>query len=335
MVVGMDKSSKETIPGKVSVIVVSYNSMEHIETCLTSLTKQTYPNYEVIFVDNNSSDGSIQYAQSRFPNLKFVNNDANVGYAVGINSALPYCAGEFIAPLNIDKEVAQDWLATMVEFLKVKPGVGAVTPKILLFDDRKRINTMGHNVHVTGLGFCRRLYELDNNYLNPERVSGVSGCSYLIRRDMFERIGGAPEDSFMSNDDVIVSWLIHLLDFEIYCLPASIVFHKYRLKMDPGKLFRLEKDRGKLVLSMLKPLTLVVMSPIFLVVELMILAYCLVKGRAYTRAKLSSLASLWRERHIITERRKQYKTLRKISDRHLLSRLRWGLEWGQLFGIMG
>jgi GT2 family glycosyltransferase len=321
------------VPGRVSIIIVNYNCMKDVDVCLSSVLAQTYPDYQVIFVDNNSTDGSLEYTMKKFPGLTFVRNTGNLGYAGGINSALPCATGEFIAPLNIDTEVAPGWLAAMADFLKAHPRTGAVTPKILLFDDRKRINAKGHNVHFSGLSFCRDLYKLDDGSASPEKVSGVSGCSYLIRRETLDRMGGLPADSFMSNDDVIVSWLLHLMGYDIYCVPEAVVYHKYRLKMDPAKLFRLEKDRGKLVLSTLKPLTLVVCSPVFLAVEFMIMVYSLAKGRAYAKAKLAAVTSLWRDRHGIGGKRRRYRSLRVVSDSRLLGSLRWGLEWRQLLKI--
>jgi GT2 family glycosyltransferase len=318
---------------RVSVIVVSYNSMRHIDACLDSLLRQTYADYEVIFVDNGSTDGSLAYARAKYPGLIFVANQGNLGYADGVNSALPHARGELIAPLNIDTEVSSEWLGVMVRFLDEHPAVGAVTPKILLFDDRRRINAKGHNVHISGMSFCRSLYKIDDGSVTPEKVSGVSGCSYLIRRGPLERMGGLPSGSFMSNDDVIVSWLLQLMGYEIYCTPEAVVYHKYSLKMDPAKMHRLEKDRGKLVLATLRPLTLVICSPVFLAIELMTGVYGVVRGRAYARAKASAIASLWRERDEIREKRRRYRELRAISDRALLRRLRWGLEWGQLLRI--
>lgn len=326
--------SEKVVPGRVSIIIISYNSMRDIDVCLTSVMSQTYPDFEVIFVDNGSTDGSVEHARSQFPGLKFVENHENLGYARGINSALPVATGEFIAPLNIDTEVDPNWLEAMVKALDSDTHIGAVTPKILLFDDRTHINAMGHNVHVSGMGFCRRLNELDDGSIAPEKVSGLSGCSYLIRRETLDRMGGAPPDSFMSNDDVIVSWLLHLMGFDIYCVPEAVVYHKYTLKMNPGKLFRLERDRGQLVWSTLKPLTLVALSPVMLTVDVMTLAYGLVRGPAYVKARLAATRSLWRDRGQIAEKRRQYKSLRKVSDRRLLRSLRWGLEWRQLFGIV-
>ena len=318
---------------RASVILVNYNGMSHLDACISSVLKQSYTNFEVIFVDNNSSDGSLEYARTKFPNLTFVANDKNLGYAGGINSGLPYATGDYIGPLNIDTEVAPNWLGAMVAFLDENPQVGAVTPKVLLFDDRTKINAMGLNIHITGLGFCRGLGKEDNTSVLPENVPGVSGCSYLIRRQLLEQMGGAPGWCFMGNDDVIVSWLLRLMDYEVYCLPESIVFHKYSLKMDPEKLFRLEKNRQSLLLSTLKPLTLLACLPILLVIELLIIVYSLAKGGSYIKAKFDALASLWRERRNIRQRRGQYQLLRKVSDFALFRRLNWNLKWVQLLHI--
>jgi hypothetical protein len=317
---------------KASVILVNYNGMPHLDVCISSVLKQNYPDFEVIFVDNNSSDGSLEYAQNRFPDLTFVANDKNLGYAGGINAGLAYATGEYIAPLNIDTEVVPNWLGTMVAFLDENPQAGAVTPKVLLFDNRARINALGLNIHISGLAFCRELGKEDDISVIPENVPGVSGCSYLIRRQLLEQMGGAPGWCFMGNDDVIVSWLLRLMGYQIYWLPESIVFHKYSLKMSPEKLFRLEKNRQILLLSTLKPLTLLACLPVLLVVELMIILYSLAKGRPYIRAKLAALASPWRERSHIKQRRAQYQPLRKVSDFALLRRLNKELS---LVSIMG
>jgi GT2 family glycosyltransferase len=318
---------------RVSVIVVNYNGMSHLDACIPSVLKQSYKNFEVIFVDNNSNDGSLEYARNKFPNLTFVVNDKNLGYAGGINAGLAHASGDYIAPLNIDTEVAPNWLSVMVAFLNKNPQAGAVTPKVLLFNDRTKINALGLNIHITGLGFCRGLGKEDNNSLTPENVPGVSGCSYLIRRQLIEQMGGAPGWCFMGNDDVIVSWLLRLMGYEVYCLPESIVFHKYSLKMNPGKLFRLEENRQALLLSTLKPLTLLACLPILLAIELMIIVYTLTKGRSYIRAKFDALASLWRERNNIKQRRDQYQSIRKVSDLTLFRQLNWNLTWTQLWGI--
>jgi GT2 family glycosyltransferase len=319
---------------RVSVIIVNYNGMPHIDVCISSILKQSYPNFEVIFVDNASTDGSLEYARKFFPELIFVANDSNLGYAGGINSALDFATGQYIAPINTDTEVAPGWLSSMVNFLEANPLTGVVTPKILIFAEQDRINAKGLDIHITGLGFCRRLYQKDDGSPNPEKVPGISGCSYLIRQEVFKQMGGAPEECFMAYDDVVISWLLNLMGFEIYCVPKAVVFHKYIAKTEPDRFFRLEKNRQALLLSSLKPFTLVACLPLFVVIELMVVIYSMTKGKAYIRAKLEAFASLWRERKYIKQRRARYQQLRKLSDFALFRKLNWNLDWVRLFRVV-
>lgn len=221
----------------------------------------------------------------------------------------------------------------MARFLDENPRAGVVTPKILLFDDRSKINTMGSNIHVTGIGFCRGLNRIDDGSKIPQMVSGVSGCSYLIRRDILEKIGGVPEESFMGNDDVVLSWLVNLMGYELYCLPEAVIYHKYTLKMNPEKFYQLEKSRHALLLYSLKPLTLIICFPVFALTELLIMGYCLIKGRRYIQAKFKAWGAVWENIKYIRERKTQVQKLRRISDFQLLKKMRWNLEWNQLLRI--
>ena len=316
---------------KVSVILVNYNGMPHLDVCISSILKQSYKNFEVIFVDNNSSDGSLEYAQNKFPNLIFVVNDKNLGYAGGINSGLSHATGDYIAPLNIDTEVTPNWLGAMVSFLDENPQAGAVTPKVLLFNDRTKINALGLNIHITGLGFCRGLGRKDDHSIIPENVPGVSGCSYLIKREILEEMGGAPQECFMGNDDVIVSWLVNLMGYKIYCVPEAVVYHKYKLRMNPEKLYSLEKNRQALLLYSLKTSTLVACFPVFATVEALIIGYSMLRGKAYLKAKFGALRAVGKDRKYIREKKVQIQKIRRISDFQLFKNLKLTLEWGQIF----
>jgi GT2 family glycosyltransferase len=322
------------ISGRISVIIVSYNSIKDIDVCLSSVLKQDYPDYEVILSDNGSVDGTIERVRSQYPHVKIIENYSNLGYANGINAALPLATGEYIAPLNVDTEVKPGWLSAMVKVMAADPRIGAVTPKILLFDNRAHINAMGHNIHVSGISFCRNLNKPDYDCQIPEKVSGVSGCSYLIRRDTLDLMGGLPHDSFMSNDDVIVSWLLHLMGLKIYCVPEAVMYHKYRLKMNAEKLYRLEKDRSQLLLSTLSLLALILLSPVLIIIEIMIFTYCLVKGPGYLKSKFRAVTNICKERDAIRKKRQQYSKLKRVSGWSLIRQLKWNLEWKQLFGII-
>jgi hypothetical protein len=318
---------------RVSVIAVNFNGMPHIDLCLSSILAQTHPDYEVILVDNNSTDGSLEHARSQYPGVNIIANGENLGYAGGINVGLARATGEYIAPLNMDTEVSARTLEVLAGFLDANPKAGVVTPKILLFDDRSRINTLGSNIHVTGLGFCRGLGLKDEGHAHPERVIGVSGASYVIRRELLEQMGGIPQECFMANDDVVVSWMVNLMGYELYCVPEAVVYHKYRLKMNPDKLYALEKNRLSLLLYGYGPGTLLALSPVLALTELLIAAYCLRGGRKYVSSKWRAMLSLYADRELTRRRRALVQRVRRISDFRMVKRLRWNLEWRQLLQI--
>lgn len=320
---------------KVSVIVVNFNGMPFLETCLRSVLNQNYPDFEVILVDNYSSDGSVDYVRQRFPDLLIVANEKNLGYAAGINSGIAHTRGTYFAPLNVDTEVEQNWLAPMVEFMDANPHVGAVTPKSLLYRNRDKVGVQGLNVHITGLGFVRGLNKQDNNLQKePFQVAAVSGCSFLIRREIVERMGGLNEDNFMYYDDVDLSWLVNLMGYKIYCIPRSVVYHEYELKMTPQKMFWLEYGRLSSLLCYLKPPTFIVLLPALVFTEALITGYCLIRGPRHSWAKLRAGTAVLRNLRGIMRRRRQAQSLRKLSDFQLLTRFELNYEWGQVLHIL-
>jgi GT2 family glycosyltransferase len=147
-------------------------------------------------------------------------------------------------------------------------------------------------------------------------------------------MGGVPQECFMANDDVVVSWLVHLMGYETYCVPLSVAYHKYNLKMNPEKFFSLESNRYVLLLTALKIPTLVICLPVFALTELLTMGYCLRRGMRYVGSKYRALLSVYGNRHYIRERRSQVQKLRKVSDFQVLSNLKVNLEWGQLFQIV-
>ncbi len=319
---------------KVTVIIVNYNGMDYLDACLSSVLQQQFDDYEVILVDNASTDGSLEHVHQKYPSLIFIENKENTGYAGGINSGLAIAKGAYISPLNMDTEAEHGWLEELVAYIEGHPDTGAVCPKVLIRGHQPVINCTGLNIHFSGLGFCRQLHEPDNPNSRPQKVNGISGCSYLIRRDLFTQMGGAPAYCFMYNDDVVISWLLALMGYDIYCLPSSIIYHRYRLSMTPEKFFHLEKNRLYLILSTFKWPTLLVLSPLLLIIEAMVIAYSIVKGWPYPRSKFGAYLATFRERKDIGQLRRFYAGLRRISDFTLLRKLSWNLEWRQLFGIV-
>jgi GT2 family glycosyltransferase len=313
----------------VSVIVVNYNGADALARCLEALVADTDDaSHEVLVVDNASSDGSDSIAQAaaeRNDSVRVLRSPTNRGYAGAVNLALAEARGTYVAVLNMDVVVGSGWLDPLISFLEAAPEAGAVCPLIVLESDPGRINAAGQDVHVTALGFNRWLEQpRERAGGEPFRVSGLHGAAFLIRRDLFQSIGGWDESGFLYHEDVELSWLLTLAGREIYCVPTSTVSHDYHLTMFPHKLFLLERNRWSMLLANLRPLTRVALAPFLALSELMMWGYCLLRGPSFLRAKLDSYRWISGHRERIRDRRRFVDSLRRRSDRGVLRRMHWG-----------
>lgn len=318
----------------VSIIVVNYNGMAYLPECLGALTRQRYPNLELLMVDCRSSDGSVAYVLEHFPGVTVLPSERNLGYAGAVNFALPFASGAYVAVLNMDAIVDPAWLEPLVALLEAHADVGAVTPKILLYDRPAYVNALGQNIHITALGFNRGYNQPDRpERTAPFQVAGLHGAAFVIRRDLLERMDGMNEACFLYHEDVDLSWMTRLMGYEIYCVPSAVVHHKYTLKMEAQKLFYLERNRVAMLLTNLRWRTLALIAPFLLLTELMMLAYCLLKGPAFLYAKLRSFAWIWGQRERIRRRRAIVGSLRRRSDWQIIAGLNLMYEWDQLLTL--
>lgn len=322
----------------VSIILVLYNSAEHLEDCLHSLLADALsPPFEIWVVDNASADNGASLAEAltaRAPRLHVLRNSTNRGYAGGVNAALPHARSEFVAVLNPDSVVEPGWLTPAVELLRAQPEVGAVNPLILLHADEDRINSVGQNVHVTGLGFNRNLWQPRAVAgSRPKRVSGLHGAAFVIRRALLDEMHGWDESGFLYHEDVALSWLLQVMGHDLACVPASVVWHKYHLTMYPEKLFLLERNRWALLLTHLGGAARALLAPLLLFTEGLMWGYCLLRGPGFLRAKLASYRWIAAQMPRLRERRRFIETLRRRSDWQVLRRLCWNYDWDQFFSL--
>ena len=122
----------------VSVIVLNYNGRQYLTDCLSALQRQIYPadRFEVVLVDNASTDGSVEFVRRMFPNVRVIENKVNLGFAGGNNAGIRATDGEYVALLNNDTAAEPDWLSALVEACQSDPAIGACTSKLLFFCDR-------------------------------------------------------------------------------------------------------------------------------------------------------------------------------------------------------
>ncbi len=301
----------------VSVVVVCWNSKQHLPTCLASLHRQTYTSIEVIVVDNGSTDGSRQYVESAHPWVRIHAIDHNVGYAPANNVGFRVGTGEYLVVLNPDTEVEPDFVSELVAAVD-QDGVGLATSRICFFDDRDRINACGNDIHLTGIGFCRGLGLPAAGFDAPATVASVSGCAFMIRRDVLERIGGFDGDYFTYVEDSDLSLRAGLAGYRIAYAPKSIVYHKYVLRMTPQKFYFLERNRRLTLLKNFRWGTLAALLPPAAMTGLLMWTYAVLHGTAYVGAKLRAHAWIYGNWNLVLQKRRQTQALRKAGDRDLI-----------------
>jgi GT2 family glycosyltransferase len=266
----------------VSVIVVNWNGLRHLELCLGSLLGQTLPGVEIVLVDNGSSDGSVDFVRDRFgERVRLLVETENVGYARGLNDGIRMARGRYLLALNNDTEVAPDCLALLVDAADRYPNVGLFAPKILNFESRNVIDNVGHLLYPDGLSRGRgRLEEDRGQYDREEEILLASGCAVLLRRAMLADIGLFDEVLFAYCDDTDLGLRAQLAGWRCRAVPAAVVYHKYSAATDaysPLKAFLVERNRAWVAIRCL-PLPLLVASPFFTLLRFAAQAWGALRG---------------------------------------------------------
>jgi GT2 family glycosyltransferase/glycosyltransferase involved in cell wall biosynthesis len=224
-------ASREEEYPTVSVIVLNYNGLRHLNDCFTSLLALDYPSdrLELMLVDNGSSDESLQFMRDKFPSVRLVETGSNLGFAAGNDFGAERANGEYVAFLNNDTRVERDWLLQLVRSLLAGRDEGVICASSLMLDwSGKRIDFQAGGLNFHGFGF-QPSYGLpvEGQQIKPRELLFACGGSMLIRRDVFLHVGGFDPDYFAFFEDVDLGWRLWLLGYKIVLAPASIAYHRH------------------------------------------------------------------------------------------------------------
>ncbi|OGB87785.1 hypothetical protein A3H38_03150 [candidate division WOR-1 bacterium RIFCSPLOWO2_02_FULL_46_20] len=196
-----------------SVVIVNLNNKRLLEECLTSVIKNSQNiSFEIIVIDNGSSDGSQEMLKTRFPSIKLIANQENFGFAKANNQGLAVASGRLLLLLNNDTIVKDKALDKMIEFLDRHPNVGACGPRLL--------NVDGTIQHQGGL-FGKRFWLSKQ----PVAVDFVIGAALMVNKQVIDKIGLMDENLFFYNDDLDWCLRIRKAGWKIYFLPEAEITH--------------------------------------------------------------------------------------------------------------
>lgn len=269
-----------------TVVVVNWNRRELLRACLLSLNQQHDVAFDVIVVDNGSSDGSAGMAESLKEDLKFnlsvIRNKNNAGFCAANNQGIARARGAYLALLNNDAEAEPDWLVEMVRAMQRRPDCGMVASKVLVHEDPRRIDKAGHLIWPDGQNRGRGTGQWDHGQFDREEdVLWPDGCAALYRKSMLEAIGGFDEDLFAYGDDAELGLRARIAGFGCVYVPTAVVRHRRGATLgvlSPRRLELIERNRILLAVRHF-PVSLLLTNPLWFAARLLAGARAGLRGR--------------------------------------------------------
>lgn len=215
-----------------SIIIVTWNALDHLRDYLPSVAATSYPDFEIIIADNASTDGSADWVRENIPGAKIATFDHNYGYCGGNNRAVKYSTGDILIFLNNDVRVEPDWLQPLADTFS-DSSVGVAQPKMLSVNEPEKFEyagAAGGMIDRMGYPFCRgRIFDVvetdHGQYDTPEEIFWASGAAFAVRKDLFIELGGFDEDFEFHMEEIDFCWRAHKTGKRIMSQPASVVYH--------------------------------------------------------------------------------------------------------------
>jgi GT2 family glycosyltransferase len=240
------------MPPEISVVIVNWNGRRFLDACLRAVEAQEGADFEVVLVDNGSSDGSAAFVRARFPAVRVVALDANRGFAGGNNAGAREARGQYLVFLNNDTEVEHGWLRALRGGLDVGAGFALATSRIVYMHDPSLIDSAGDGLFRWGGAFKRHHGERADRAAQSLEVFGVCGAACIIPKSVFEEVGGFDEDFFASHEDVDLSYRARLRGYRCRYVAEAVVRHHGSATIGPISRFAVYHGQRNLEWMFLK-----------------------------------------------------------------------------------
>ena len=266
----------------ISIIIVNLNGEEYLGDCLRSLDAQSFREFEVIVVDNGSTDGSLSLIRNKFPWVRLIDLEENMGFSRGNNLGIVKADTKYIATLNNDTIADSGWLEALYQAAEMDSTIGMVASKILLGKDGRTIDSVGMLVYPDGMSRQQGRGETDQHQFDGIKdILFPSACAALYRCEMLQRIGYFDEDFFSYCEDTDLGLRARLAGWKAVLAPLAEIRHLYSQTGGPYssfKAYHVERNRMWVLLKDL-PLSYIVMFPLYSLWRYLVQAYSLLTGK--------------------------------------------------------
>jgi GT2 family glycosyltransferase len=322
-----------------SVIILNWNGKHLLRECLDSVLAQSFRDFEILVVDNGSTDGSTEYLRAEYRDrVRLVPLGKNLGFSGGNNVGIGRARGAWVVFLNNDTQADPRWLEELHAAAGRHQDVPVFACKVLNYSRRDEIDTVGHLLYPDGISRGRGRLEKDTGqYDREEEVIFPSGCAAAYRKDLLDAIGGFDESFFAYCDDTELGIRARLFGARCLLVPKAVVYHKYSATggtYSEFKVYQVERNRVWVLMKYF-PLRWILLSPIYTIGRMIYHTAAALRGKG-AAGKFTENKSAWvlfltvlrayrdavgRIPSIIGERRKS-RNLRKLHSSRFTELLR-------------
>lgn len=302
----------------ISIVILNYNAGDLLLNCVYSILHSIYTNFEIIVVDNLSTDDSHKKCKEKFHMIKLIENKENLGYCEGNNVGIKNAKGEFVVILNPDTEVDPSWLNELLSAYE-KFGEGIYQPKILSINEKNVLQSTGNMIHLFGFGYSRDLGVIDANQSKEiEQIGYAAGTCLFTTSKVLERLELFDPFIFLYHDDLDLGWRALQQGIKSYYVPRSVIYHvkSYNLKWSAQKFFWLERNRKYCLLTHYSKRTYEKMAPWLLMTDILVWLVYFSKG--FIREKIRAEQEIRKNKHKISNRYNELESKKLISDEEVI-----------------
>ena len=299
----------------VAVIVVNWNGIDYLQSCLASMACQTFASYGVIVVDNGSTDGSVQWVRQTFPQVRVIANSRNLGFAEANNVAIAESQSEYVVLLNNDACPEPDWLTGLVSAAETDIRVGMVASQVTFADRPGTLDSAGIEVDVLGVAWNRHLGKpVDRGATELVHIFGPSGSAALYRRSMLDEIGAFDARYFAYYEDVDLAWRAQRAGWGCLYAPSARVSHVHSAtggRLPGFKAFHLGRNKWRTLFKHYPFARLAPWVPLLLLTDTYAWTFQLIAHG--NMAALRGRREAWRERRMLWEERQTFGDVGRVA----------------------
>lgn len=317
---------------RTAVIVINYNGENLLGESLSSLSEQSYPNYQIYLSDSNSEDNSVAFVKKNFPRVKVLASNKNLGCAGLSNFAVSRTKEEYIILMSNDMKFDKNCVAELVKTVQKDPKIGIASSVLVKYqkDPQKNgyvIDNAGMDMDIYGFNFPHLNGRLFSQI--PQKTFEVfasCGGSFCIRREVYEQASGFDKVFFYLSDDIDLSWRVRLLGYKIVVNPKSFLYHRQSVTLGQIKRIKTrfisERNILRMILKNYSKLSLIKILPRYFLLELGEFFYYLLTLRV--NMSLAILKAFWWNLINLKDtlkQRKNIQTKRRVKDDKILKML--------------